>query len=139
MFTLHMDIPTAVLLLIFSHRLATLYFDDEWAGITAAILVAFNWHIGWYTHRLLPDIAMTAFEVATLAYYLEYRRGGRRANLILCGYASTFALWTKESALYLLPRIITLLVFEEGSSLQRSCGSSWASSSGSLLSQRSLC
>lgn len=107
------DIVTAISLIVFSYRLGSLYFDDEWTGITAAILIAFNWHIGWYTHRLLPDIAMIAFEFATLTFYLEYSKNKRTRSLLLCGAAAALALWTKESALYLLPCLIALIFAEK--------------------------
>ena len=107
------DILIVILLLVFSYRLGSLYFNDEWAGIAAAILIAFNWHIGWYVHRLLPDIAMVAFEFATLTFYLEYCKNRRTKSLLLCGVSAALALWAKESALYLLPCLIMLISIEK--------------------------
>jgi len=112
------DILTVVLLLLFSYRLGSLYFDDEWTGITAAILFAFNWHIGWYAHRLMGDVMMTAFEFAALTFYLEYCKSKRTRSLLLCGLTSALALWTKESALYLLPFLFVSLFIEKRSQVK---------------------
>jgi len=107
------NILIVVLLLVFSYKLGSLYFSDEWTGVATMILIAFNWHIGWYAHRLLPDIAMIALEFAVLTFYLEYHKNKKVKNMFLCGATGALALWTKEAALYLLPCLMILMFIEK--------------------------
>lgn len=87
-------------------------FFGQKVGYLAALLIGWNWHIGWYGQRLLLDAGMMAFEFLTIVLYLRYIRNGDLKYLFASGLAAALTIWTKETALFLLPPIIVLLMLK---------------------------
>ena len=93
------------------------YLGDEEVGCLAALLVGWNWHIGWYAHRLLNDVMLAAFMVLTFglssALFIG-RVDSEKVEYILTsllGMSVALSVWAKESAFYLMPPLLLWMGF----------------------------
>ena len=103
------NVLTMGFLLTATYDVAYLLFNQKTAAL-ATLLMGFNWHIGWYGQMLLVDVSVTAFAFTALLFYLRYLHSSNVKNLLLSGFFSSVALWTKMIATYLhLPVLLILL------------------------------
>ena len=93
------------------------YLGDEEIGYLAALLVGWNWHIGWYAHRLINDVMLAAFTILTFGLasilFVSYTSDEKRKYVLtsLVGMSFALTMWAKESAPYLtLPLLLWIII-----------------------------
>ena len=84
---------------------------DKRTAYIATLIVGWNWHIGWYAHRLLNDVMAVGLALVAAGLLSLYLREPRLRYLVFSGVVAGLALWTKEVSLYiLLPFLVYFII-----------------------------
>jgi 4-amino-4-deoxy-L-arabinose transferase-like glycosyltransferase len=113
-----MNALVGALSVLLIHGLARRGFDDEKAGLLAALLLATNrFHIGW-SRLINQEVLYLALVIVTLAAF--WRAWQRGAGWPRVGVAAALALGAKELAILLIPALgIFLLTSAKGRAVLR--------------------
>ena len=106
------NVATMTILVFGTYRLTEYYFNLQTANI-ATLLIAFNWHIGWYGQMLLVDTTVVSFMFLSLSAHIKYLRHGQRRYLYLAGFLTSVTIWTKLVSIVLFLPVITFLLFRD--------------------------
>ncbi len=98
------------LLMLAAYLIGKHYLGSEEVGFLSALLVGWNWQLGWYGHRILNDVALGALMVLTFALASMYFEKQSAKAAALVGASLALTLWAKESSLYLIPPLIAWLL-----------------------------